>query len=237
MSSKHDTAFDEDEDLFDFENNLKETEEDDAEFDIAEFLSTISSEDTSAVLDLAEGAKADAAAKPETDAQEPAATAAAVAPAHQVVVAQADARPFYKQPASLSIVTIGALLLAGNLFGVWATWTNNQSMIREVEATRLDIAATIARAQKELDLEFARLENSTSPRSTADLGPASFKAVADRIATGDHAGARRLLYSKLALLDRIPVERRSEAEAHALFLLAETDRAAADALVDQEVEQ
>lgn len=226
-------AFDEDEDLFDFDGTASGASAED-EIDIAEFLSTIDDSDASAILDLAEAGGKSAASKDEAAAADevaaPTADVATVPAGQQVVVASSG--PFWKQPGALAYVVVGLALLLANVFGVWASWMNNRSMVQEVEATRLDIAARIAQAQQALDKEYARLDQSTRPGSATGLGPISFAAVHERLEVGDHAGARRLIYAKLALLDRTPADQRAEAEAHALFLLADADRAAADALAN-----
>lgn len=228
-------GFDEDEDLFDFAGASSSGGSDDDDIDIAEFLSTIDDSDASAILDLAESEDAHrttaasddvgAAVKPARATPAPSAAVPRSANDQQVVVATSG--PFWKQPGAIAFLSVGVALLLANMFGVWATWTNNKSMVQEVEATRIDIAATIARAQRELGDEYARLENATRPATAAALGTASFASVEERLDIGDFAAARRLLYAKLALLDRLPPAQRNEVEARALFMLAETDRAQA----------
>lgn len=232
--------FDEDEDLFDFSGAAQSPGGDDDDLDIAEFLSTIDDSDASAILDLAhsedarETATASSQAAPKSAATGTSGASASAAPlGGQQPVLVATSGPLWKQPGAIAFMAVGAALLVANLFGVWASWTNNRTMVQEVEATRLDIAASIARAQRELGNEYARLENATRPNSAAELGSPSFASVSERLATGDFASARRLLYAKLALLDRLPPVQRNEVEARALFMLAETDRAQARVLAGE----
>ncbi|QDU86481.1 hypothetical protein Pla163_36320 [Planctomycetes bacterium Pla163] len=221
------TDFDEDEDLFDFDGSGVGTGGDEDDLDIAEFLSSIDDSDASAILDLADSEDAHLASKPAVSEEalagpEPVAALPSRSGTKQVVVAPAG--PLWKQPGAMVVVGLGAVLLIANVSGFLMTWQNNTSMVQRVEAARLDMEATLARAQRDISNEVGRMGTMTQPQSPATLGVASFQSIEEHLDQGDFATARRLLYTKLSRLDRQPLDTRVEIEAHALFLLAEADR-------------
>lgn len=216
MATKDNVNFDEDEDLFGFADpaGTVSTEEDD--IDIAEFLSTIDDDDVSSIVELAGTTPMTTGSAPEA----PVATAAAGVPTQTVVVAGG---PIWRQPGMLTAMAIGGLLLISNLAGTWATWSRNRTVVEEIEGVRLDLRDTVANAKRDIAAETSRLQNITQPRGGSQLGTVSFLTVEEHLNQEDFATARRLLYSKLAILDRLPVAERDEVESRALFLLAESD--------------
>jgi hypothetical protein len=229
------TDFDEDEDLFDFDGSGVGTGGDEDDLDIAEFLSSIDDSDASAILDLADSEDAHLASKPAVSEETPERNepvAALPSRSHSRQMAAAPAGPLWKQPGALVVIGLGAALLIANVSGFLMTWQNNTSMVQRVEAARLDMEATLARAQRDISNEVGRMGTMTQPQSPATLGTASFHSIEEHLEQGDFATARRLLYTKLTRLDRQPLDVRIEIEAHALFLLAEADRREAVVLAE-----
>lgn len=229
------TEFDEDEDLFDFDGSGIGTAADADDLDIAEFLSSIDDSDASSILDLA-GSEDERLAENEAESVEalnfvePGAALPSNTRNQRIVVA--PAAPLWKQSGALVVVGLGAILLIANVTGFWMTWQNNTSMVQRVEAARLDMEATMARAQRDITNEVGRMGSMTQPQSPATLGTASFHSIQEHLEQGDFVAARRLLYTKLSRVDRQPLDTRIQIEAQALFLLAESDRREAVVLAE-----
>lgn len=225
MAKNNDLGFDEDEDLFGFANPTATEPTEEEDLDIAEFLSTLDDSDASNIVELA-GSAPNAQAAPAT------ATAVAATSAPTVLVA-APSGPFWRNPSVIAVGAIGALLLASNLFGTWITWKKSRSVVEEMEGVRLDLRATVESAKRDIQAETSRLEGLTQPRVSNQVGTVSFRTIEQHLELGDFETARRLLYGKLAIVDRQPPEERDGLEAHALQLLAEADRLEAASLAPE----
>lgn len=225
MAKNNDLGFDEDEDLFGFANPTATEPTEEEDLDIAEFLSTLDDSDASNIVELAGSA-------PNAQAAPAAATAVAATSAPTVLVA-APSGPFWRNPSVIAVGAIGALLLASNLFGTWITWKKSRSVVEEMEGVRLDLRATVESAKRDIQAETSRLEGLTQPRVSNQVGTVSFRTIEQHLELGDFETARRLLYGKLAIVDRQPPEERDGLEAHALQLLAEADRLEAASLAPE----
>jgi hypothetical protein len=228
MAKNNDLGFDEDEDLFGFANPTATEPTEEEDLDIAEFLSTLDDSDASNIVELAGSTPSAPAAL----AAAPVAAAAAAGAAHTVLVA-APSGPFWRNPTVLAVGAIGALLLASNLFGAWITWKKSRSVVEEIEGVRLDLRATVENAKRDIQAETSRLEGLTQPRVSNQIGTVSFRTIEQHLELGDFETARRLVYGKLAIVDRQPPEERDGLEAHALQLLAEADRLEAASLAPE----
>lgn len=223
MTEQKDIEFDEDEDLFDFPTPADaeaSAHKGDDEFDIAEFLSTIDDKDVGNIVELASDAS-------------PTADSAAIAAAAAVGVPTSNtgtnsridtALPLWRQRGILAVLGALGLLLVSNLIGTWFAYERNRSVVEEIEGVRLDLRSTVESARRDIQAETSRLEGLTQPRATAQIGSVSFQTIESHIGARDFATARRLLYGKLAILDRLAPKERDPIEARALFLLAEADR-------------
>jgi hypothetical protein len=228
MAESKDIEFDEDEDLFDFPtpNDAEATNaKGDDEFDIAEFLSTIDDKDVGNIVELAGNAPAS------TDGA-PVAGVAAAAPAPMRVEVST---PIWRQRGVVAVLGALGLLLASNLVGTWFAYQRNRSVVEEIEGVRLDLRSTVESARRDIQAETSRLEGLTQPRVAAQIGSVSFQTIESHIDARDFATARRLLYGKLAILDRLAADERDPIEARALFLLAESDRQEAALVAASEV--
>jgi len=225
MAKNNDLGFDEDEDLFGFANPTATESTEEEDLDIAEFLSTLDDSDASNIVELA-------GSVPSAQAAPAAATAVAATSAQTVLVA-APSGPFWRNPSVIAVGAIGALLLASNLFGTWITWKKSRSVVEEMEGVRLDLRATVESAKRDIQAETSRLEGLTQPRVSNQIGTVSFRTIQQHLELGDFETARRLLYGKLAIVDRQPPEERDGLEAHALQLLAEADRLEAASLAPE----
>lgn len=217
MAESKDIEFDEDEDLFDFptpnDAEAKNAKGED-EFDIAEFLSTIDDKDVGNIVELAGSAPANADG----------AAAAGAANAAAAPVRVEVSTPLWRQRGVVAVLAVLGLLLASNLVGTWFAYQRNRSVVEEIEGVRLDLRSTVESARRDIQAETSRLEGLTQPRVAAQIGSVSFQTIETHIAARDFATARRLLYGKLAILDRLAPNERDPIEARALFLLAESDR-------------
>ncbi|MEZ5977618.1 MAG: hypothetical protein R3F34_05300 [Planctomycetota bacterium] len=244
MSTNEPLDFDEDEDLFDF--GAPSALDADDDIDIAEFLSSIDDSDASAVLDLAEeagdadlaldaeeaapaGAAAPAASK-DVDADEsashedePAVAIAPVAAPAAVVAAGAAQGPLWRQPGTLLVVAIGGVLLLANVASSWFTWHQSRAVADEIDGARKALQLSVEGARREMSDQASRITTLTQNASTGLLGEESFETVEQLLSISDWGAARRVLFSKLALLDRIEPRLREPVEARALMLLARAD--------------
>jgi hypothetical protein len=227
MADSKDIEFDEDEDLFDFPtptdaeaNSAKGNDE----FDIAEFLSTIDEKDVGNIVALADdNAPAVVGA--------PIGVGASTAAPVRIEVSP----PLWRQRGIVAVLGVLGLLLASNLVGTWLAFQRNRSVVEEIEGVRLDLRSTVESARRDIQAETSRLEGLTQPRVAAQIGSVSFQTIERHIDTRDFETARRLLYGKLAILDRLAPSERDPIEARALFLLAESDRQEAALVAASEV--
>lgn len=210
-------GFDEDEDLFQFDELYADKpEEPGEELDLEEFLRAFADED-------AGGPKADVAAAP--------AAPAAHAEAQHANKTDAPART---APAP-QLVAVGAglprgawiallCLVAGQLVASVLIWIGGQrtqgDIVRRshaLESSADDLTAELERRMQELK-ELARPIVSPDPIGSVE----AFARVDRQLELGDFARARRELYGLLAIVDRLPEEQRGDAEARARFLLADS---------------
>ncbi|MBI1383003.1 MAG: hypothetical protein GC161_18180 [Planctomycetaceae bacterium] len=210
-------GFDEDEDLFQFDELYADKpEEPGEELDLEEFLRAFADEDSG-------GAKAQAAAAP--------ASPAASADAEQLNKAEAPA----SAAAVTQLVAVGAglprgawialfCLVAGQLVASALIWIGGQrtqgDIVRRshaLESSAEDLTAELERRMAELK-ELARPIVSPDPIGSVE----AFARVDRQLELGDFARARRELYALLAIVDRLPEEQRGDAEARARFLLADS---------------
>ncbi len=124
----------------------------------------------------------------------------------------------------------GGLLIALNawlVFTLWSSQSNSGGHLKD-SARDLERAAESVAAQIERNVD--RIENVTNPQTSAVLldSTTSLAHVERSLELGDHALARRQIYSLLSVVDRLPSERREDTEARAQFLLASVDRLEAE---------
>ncbi len=107
-----------------------------------------------------------------------------------------------------------------------------------VNATRqmvLDVASDVREASSDMRSESERRTELAARASEPVFGalPEGFRTLdiaRDMITRGEHVRARRLLHGLLAVIDRVQQPARSEIEARAAFLIADSFRIEADAL-------
>jgi hypothetical protein len=232
MAESKDIEFDEDEDLFDFPapaDAEASAQKGDDEFDIAEFLSTIDDKDVGNIVDLA------ASVAPTAEAAAAAQVAGSTATNTGVITRVEVSVPLWRQRGVLAVLAAVGLLLVSNLVGTWFAYERNRSVVEEIEGVRLDLRSTVESARRDIQAETSRLEGLTQPRAAVQIGSVSFQTIESHITANDFATARRLLYGKLAILDRLAPNERDPIEARALFLLAEADRSEAALIAASEV--
>jgi len=230
MADSKNIEFDEDEDLFDFPapaDAEASAHKSDDEFDIAEFLSTIDDKDVGNIVDLA-------ASEEPTGAD---ASGAGSAPASNngTFTRVEVSVPLWRQRGFVAVIAAIGLLFVSNLIGTWFAYQRNRSVVEEIEGVRLDLRSTVESARRDIQAETSRLEGLTQPRAAVQIGSVSFQTIESHIAANDFATARRLLYGKLAILDRLAPNERDPIEARALFLLAEADRSEAALIAPKEI--
>jgi len=213
-------GFDEDEDLFQFDELYADKpEEPGEELDLEEFLRAFADEDTG-------GAKAAGAAGPAA-----AATPATSADAQHTgkVDAPAHAAPAPQLVAVGSGLPRGAwiallCLVAGQLVASVLIWVGGQRTQGDIVRRSHALESSADDLNAELERRMQELEELTRPIVSPDpIGSVEAFARVDRqLELGDFARARRELYALLAIVDRLPEEQRGDAEARARFLLADS---------------
>ncbi len=164
-------------------------------------------------------------------------------PSANPVASRTETAPQASAPASagtvvhqkLSMSPLAALLLGGivlvNVTLMLFAWNSVQSVKRLV----LDVTHDVADTTSELRAESARRNQRVALDSEPVFGalPEGYRTLEvarERIQRGEHARARRMLYGLLAVIDRIEAPARSEVEAQAGFLIADSFAIEADSL-------
>ncbi len=145
----------------------------------------------------------------------------------QVVLAPAGTR-FSMTPLAAGL--FGALIAANVALMLFA-W-NSVSATRDLV---LDVAHDVREASADLREESSQRSAAAAKASQPAFGalPEGYRTLElarERIAQGEHARARRMLYGLLAVIDRIEPPAREELEAQAGFLIADSYRIEADSL-------
>lgn len=130
----------------------------------------------------------------------------------------------------LAAVLLGAIVLA-NVTLMLVAWGSVQSVKQLV----LDVTHDVADTTSELRAESTRRSELVALESEPVFGalPEGYRTLEiakDRLQRGEHARARRMLYGLLSVVDRVEQPARSEVEAQAGFLIADSFRLEADAL-------
>ncbi len=215
--------FDEDEDLFDFDEYVAARAAEGSDIDLDELLSALEDlpEDLPAAVAAAEkeaelaGAGAQAASPPGQAGQ----TAPGARFAGQTVVVAGRS--------SLGRFGVAAIfaLTALNAAVVLYSWSANKDLARSMAAIGERVIETTQEIRNETSLQLETLESIAGPVAHADPeNYRTFERVEDDLGRGDFAEARRKLYGLLSIADRLAPEVREDAEARALFLLADAMR-------------
>lgn len=189
----------------------------------------------------AEAAKstAKAAAAPAVTTPSPAAPTPAAKPAQKAAaVASADGAAGAPTQTvihqKLSMSPLAAALLAGivlvNVTLIVVAWTSVQSVKQLV----LDVTHDMVDTTSELRAESTRRNERTAFETEPVFGalPEGFRTLEvakQRMERGEHERARRMLFGLLSVIDRIEQPARSEVEAQAGFLIADSYRIEAQA--------
>jgi hypothetical protein len=160
-------------------------------------------------------------------AEAPAVAASAAPGTPQLVLAPAGNR-FSMTPLAAGL--FGALIAANVALMLFA-W-NSVSATRDLV---LDVAHDVREASADLREESSQRSAAAAKASQPAFGalPEGYRTLElarERIAQGEHARARRMLYGLLAVIDRIEPPAREELEAQAGFLIADSYRIEADSL-------
>lgn len=156
------------------------------------------------------------------------------APAGRSDAQPAGAAPTTAQPVAstvvhqkLSMSPLAALLLGGivlaNVTLMLFAWNSVQSVKQLV----LDVTHDVADTTSELRAESSRRNERVAFESEPVFGalPEGYRTLEvarERMQRGEHARARRMLFGLLAVIDRIEPPARSEVEAQAGFLIADS---------------
>ncbi|MBL8801898.1 MAG: hypothetical protein JNN27_07885 [Planctomycetes bacterium] len=187
----------------------------------------------------AEAAKSTAKAAPAATTPSPAAPTPAAKPAPKAAaVAPADGGTGAPTPTiihqKLSMSPLAAALLAGivlvNVTLIVVAWTSVQSVKQLV----LDVTHDMVDTTSELRAESTRRNERTAFETEPVFGalPEGFRTLEvakQRMERGEHERARRMLFGLLSVIDRIEQPARSEVEAQAGFLIADSYRIEAQA--------
>lgn len=223
-----------DEDLFNFDELLGAKKQSEA-----------LNKELDAVLDAVDAAKVDVAA---TVAPAPASVAApAPAPAPIKPVAgpapvapttAATVGPTIQQTVvhqKLSISPVAAALLVGVVLVNVTLMIFAWSSVSAVKQLVLDVGHDVADTTTELKSESTHRNREAAFESQPVFGalPEGYRTLEiarERMERGEHARARRMLYGLLSVIDRIDQPARSEVEAQAGFLIADSYRIEADSM-------
>lgn len=133
------------------------------------------------------------------------------------------------------VIVGGALLIAVNAWLVFTLWSGQARSEAKLESSRQELEAAAQEMVDRFDLEATRIERAAVPNVSPVLDTTTSLSHVERsLELGDHALARRQVYSLLSIIDRLPDERREDTEARAQFLLARIDRLEADASRDDQ---
>jgi hypothetical protein len=232
------TIFDEDEDLFHFDE-LREDQEQSTpkEMDVEAFLAAADSGAAAAPVAEPEPAArgksrrrkrrgADEAATaddPELALPEEALASAAPTSADIDRVLRAAARAAVRTPPWVKLG--GAALLLVNLMALLVVFQNQRTdALRMAEAQR-ELEETAKNLRDDVGRQVEQIRGVTAPiliPAGAEAG--TFERVQRALDEGDLPGARRQLYATLAIADKLPEPERGNLEAEANFLLADTYR-------------
>ena len=212
--------FDEDEDLFDFDEYVAARAAEGSDIDLDELLSAL--EDLPEELPAAAAAAENEAELAGAGAQV-ASVAGQAAPAARLAgqtVVVAGRSPLGR----FGIAAIFALT-ALNAAVVLYSWSANKDLARSMAAIGERVIETTQEIRNETSLQLETLESIAGPVAHADPeNYRTFERVEDDLERGDFAEARRKLYGLLSIADRLAPEVREDAEARALFLLADAMR-------------
>ena len=225
--------FDEEDDLFNFDE-LGADDETDESVDLDEILAEVPDQSTS---DDAE--EAPAPALPSGEASE-----SGDDPTDADVLT--PSAPRFRMPAAatprLGLRSLTTWVLVGftvvNLGLIGLTWRMSSSMSDQVS----EVASSIVRATREIQAQTSehveKIESVQAPIVASDPSQHTTFSLARRdLEDGDFAGARRRLYSLLAVADRLEPEVRESVEARAHFLLADVALAVAFQSEDENLVQ
>lgn len=238
-----------DEDLFNFDELLSASKpKESLPKDLEDVLAEVESAKVEVARDVA-AAEAASAAQPRPAPQsevkpvaaQPAAAPRVVPPpikhieARPAVVAAPAPAPATVVHQKLSMSPLAGLLLGAvvlaNVTLMVVAWTSVQSVKQLV----LDVTHDVADTTSELRSESTRRSELTALESEPVFGalPEGYRTMEiakERMKRGEHARARRMLFGLLAVVDRIEQPARSEVEAQAGFLIADSFRLEAQAL-------
>lgn len=135
----------------------------------------------------------------------------------------------------LSVSPLAAALLAAVVLANVALMAFAWRSVNATKQMVLDVASDVRDASADMRDESTRRSELASLASEPVFGalPEGYRTLEiarERIARGEHARARRMLFSLLAVIDRIEPPARSEVEARAGFLIADSYRLEGDAL-------
>ena len=211
-------GFDEDEDLFQFDELYADKpDEPGEELDLEEFLRAFADEDSAANKAPAAGPSQANATTPEVGSAAPAVGGFVPATRGQQLVAVGAGIPRGAWIALLCLV-------AGQLVASVLVWVGGQQTQGDIVRRSHALETSADDLNAELERRMRALEELTRPIVNPDpIGSVEAFARVDRqFELGDFPRARRELYALLAIVDRLPEQQRHDAEARARFLLADS---------------
>lgn len=211
-------GFDEDEDLFQFDElDADQPEKPGDELDLEEFLRAFAEEDAPADTAPAARTMPVNASATEVGSAAVAVGSAVTASSSGQLVAVGLGIPRGAWIALLCLV-------AGQLVASVLIWVGGQQTQGDIASRSHALETSATELNAELERRMKALEELTRPIVNPDpIGSVEAFARVDRqFELGDFTRARRELYALLAIVDRLPEQQRHDAEARARFLLADS---------------
>lgn len=227
---KAQAPFDEDEDLFHFDELYADKDEPPGEeLDLDEFLKTFA-ENPPPEADATEAPLAEPSAPLDPAPRTKTALATAAAPTTATASAPASAPPRFSRHAW----TIVLCLLGGQLLASVLVWLGGQRASDGLELEREALELTAGDLRAEFERRTAEIAELTRPIVSPEPvhSGETFARIERDLASDRFAEARRSLYALLAIVDRLEEPVRTDTEARVRFLLADALRLEADRRAD-----
>ena len=234
-----DGVVDETEDLFRFDEFIAAKQEGGEEIDLEELLEALGELPDDAPpggggSDAAEGTGDPAGEPPAPQrgrAPAPGRAAAAAAPGAPALAEEPSGEPAAPRAGVPWLVVGAAVLLNAAVLG-YALWSG-RAVKEYVAELGAQVVETAERMQTENEERALAIESLAAPVAVLDpLSYQAFERVEEELGQGDYRGARRRLYSLLAIADRLEEDVRAEVEPRASFLLADALRLEAEARLE-----
>lgn len=112
-----------------------------------------------------------------------------------------------------------------NVLAVFVVWSSQQRSTEQLDRVRDELTEVARDVRDDVQRQVQNIQRTTSPLVVpAGLPAGSFERIDEALARADFASARRQLYAALAVADHLEPQDRADLEAQAGFLLADTYR-------------